>query len=175
MKLCNDTITVFNARVDPDTGGTVWTPTEISGVSWWMTDASTVDASKGGLVAANKATIRIPTDADAAGTYTDPISYKAAASVTGLWTLQAGDIIIKGTIPAPDPPTPEEPEEPVEQIEEPVEEPGTEEQEEPEEPETDPGWTPTRLKRTYPDCVTVLAVTDNRRAPNAPHWKVTAT
>ena len=36
-------------------------------------------------------------------------------------------------------------------------------------------WTPAKLKKAYADCVTVLGVTDNRRAPNAPHWKVTAT
>ena len=67
MKLCNDTITVFNAHVDQDAGGNVWTPTVVTGASWYLTDASTVDASKGGLVAANKATIRIPEDANTSG------------------------------------------------------------------------------------------------------------
>ena len=139
VKLCNDTITVFNARVDPDVGGNVWTPTIITGVGWYMTDASTVDASKGGLVAANKATIRIPEDANTGGkAYTDPVSYKAATSVSGLWTLQNGDIIVKGSVST-----------------------GT--------------WTPAALKKAYAECVTVLGVTDNRRAPNAPHWRVTAT
>ena len=36
-------------------------------------------------------------------------------------------------------------------------------------------WTPAELKATYAECVTVLAVTDNRRAPNAKHWRVTGT
>ena len=152
MKLCNDVITVFNARVDSTTGGNVWTQTVITGASWYMTDASTVDASKGGLVAANKATIRIPTDAGFGGkAYTDPVSYKAATSVTGLWTLQQGDIIVKGSVPAS-------------------------------ETVTNNGvsstvainWTPAKLKQAYgEDCATVLGVTDNRRAPNAPHWRVT--
>ena len=31
------------------------------------------------------------------------------------------------------------------------------------------------LHRRVADCVTVLSVTDNRRAPNAPHWRVTGT
>ena len=139
MKLCNDTITVFNARVDPDAGGNVWTPTTITGVSWYMTDASTVDAAKGGLVAANKATIRIPEDANAGGkVYADPIAYRDAEDVSGLWTLQNGDIIVKGSVTGAD-------------------------------------WTPARLKKAYAECVTVLGVTDNRRAPNAPHWRVTGT
>ena len=134
MKLCDDTITVFNARVDPDAGGNVWTPTVVTGASWYLTDASTVDASKGGLVAANKATIRIPEDAGTgAKTWADPVTYRNAQSVSGLWTLQAGDIIVKGDA------------------------------------------TPAKLKKAYSACVTVLGVTDNRRAPNAPHWRVTAT
>lgn len=140
MKLCNDTITVFNARVDQQTHGNVWIPTVITGASWYMTDASTIDAGKGGLIAANKATIRIPADANTGSkTYADPVTYKAAADVSTLWTLQNGDIIVKGDASAT----------------------------------TDP--TPAKLKKAYADCVTVLGVTDNRRAPNAPHWRITGT
>ena len=139
MKLCNDTITVFNARVDPEQGGNVWEPTVITGASWYLTDAATVDASKGGLVAANKATIRIPVDADTGGkAYADPVSYASAEDVSGLWTLKGGDIVVKGEVTGGD-------------------------------------WTPARLKAAYAECVTVLAVTDNRRAPRAAHWRITAT
>ena len=139
MKLCNDTITVFNARVDPDVGGNVWIPTVIAGAGWYLTDASTVDASKGGLVAANKATIRIPVEADTGGkAYADPVSYASAEDVSGLWTLKGGDIVVKGEVTGGD-------------------------------------WTPSKLKAAYAECVTVLGVTDNRRAPRAPHWRVTAT
>ena len=139
MKLCNDTITVFNARVDPDVGGNVWIPTVITGAGWYLTDASTVDASKGGLVAANKATIRIPAEADfGRKVYADPVSYASAEDVSGLWTLKGGDIVVKAAVTGDD-------------------------------------WTPAKLKAAYAECVTVLAVTDNRRAPRAPHWRVTAT
>ena len=139
MKLCNDTITVFNARVDPDEGGNVWVPTVITGVSWYATDASTVDASKGGLVAANKATIRIPVDADTGGKqYTDPVSYANAEDVSGLWTLKGGDIVVKAAVEGDD-------------------------------------WTPAELKATCADCVVILGVTDNRRAPRTPHWRITGT
>lgn len=153
MKLCNDTITVFNARVDPEQGGNVWTPTVITGASWFLTDASTVDASKGGLVAANKATIRIPENANTGGkVYTDPLSYAGAQSVAGLWTLANGDIIVKGSVPL----TCETTTNGVTTT-------------------TAISWTPAALKKAYSDCVTVLGVTDNRRAPNAPHWRVTGT
>ena len=139
MKLCNDTITVFNARVDPDVGGNVWIPTVIAGASWYLTDASTVDASKGGLVAANKATIRIPVDANAGGkAYADPVSYAKAEDVSGLWTLKGGALIVRAALEGTD-------------------------------------WTPAELKATCADCVVILGVTDNRRAPNGKHWRITAT
>jgi len=139
VKLCNDTITVFNARVDPDVGGNVWAGTVITGASWFATDASTVDASKGGLVAANKATIRIPVEADPGGkAYADPVSYASAEDVSGLWTLKGGDIVVKAAVEGDD-------------------------------------WTPAKLKAAYAECVTVLAVTDNRRAPKGKHWRITGT
>ena len=139
MKLCNDTITVFNARVDPEVGGNVWIPTVIVGASWYLTDASTVDASKGGLVAANKATIRIPVDADTGGkAYADPVSYASAEDVSRLWTLKGGDIVVKAAVEGAD-------------------------------------WTPAKLKAAYADCVTILGVTDNRRALRAKHWRITGT
>ena len=123
MKLCNDTITVFNARVDPEQGGNVWTSTVITGASWWATDATTVDTGKGGLVAANKVIARIPEE----------------AAPEGL-TLKNGDIIVKGDASEVESPT------------------------------------PAKLKKLYgADCATILGITDNRRAPNAPHWRVTAT
>lgn len=123
MKLCNETVTVFNARVDPDVGGNVWTPTVITGASWWATDATTVDTGKGGLVAANKVISRIP----------------AEAAPEGL-ELKNGDILVKGD---------------ASEVENP---------------------TPAKLKQLYGvDCATILGITDNRRAPNAKHWRVTAT
>jgi hypothetical protein len=123
VKLCNEIVTVFNARVDPDVGGNVWTPTVITGASWWATDASTVDTGKGGLVAVNKVISRIP----------------EASAPDGL-TLKNGDILVKGD---------------ASEVENP---------------------TPAKLKALYgADCATILGITDNRRAPNAPHWRVTAT
>lgn len=168
MKLCNDTITVFNKRVDPNEGGNVYVPTTITGASWYATDATTVDSTKGGLVAANKVTVRIPEGANTGGkSYADPLTYASASSVEGLWTLQNGDIIIKGAV------TPGEG--------------ATEDRiwstDEGDHIVTDTGnnilliaaWTPARLKKMFAECMTVLAVTNNRRAPNAPHWRITGT
>ena len=136
MKLANETITVFNAGVDAETGGNVWTPTVITGASWYMTDASTVDTSKGGLVAANKVTVRIPEEVAPEG-----------------FGLKAGDVIVKGAVPLSEIVT-------VNGVSSTVA----------------INWTPAKLKQAYgEDCATVLGVTDNRRAPNAPHWRITGT
>ena len=134
MRLCKDTITVFNARYDKDNDRDVYHATVITGVSWYDEIASNVDSS--GLKAADKYTIRIPVDADFSGkTYVDPVTYASADPAT-VFTLKSGDIIVKGSVSAGADPRPSE------------------------------------LQKAYAEVATVLGVTDNRRAPNAPHWKV---
>lgn len=96
MKLCDETITVFNKRQDEATGYDIYIPTVIVGVSWFCEIASSVDAS--GLKAANKFTIRIPTDADfSEKEYIDPADY-ADSDVNTKFTLSNGDIIVKAAI-----------------------------------------------------------------------------
>lgn len=93
MKQCNETITVFNSRMDSE-GFDVYQPTIIRGVSWYCEIASVVDAS--GLKAANRFTIRIPVDADFSGkAYAPPVDY-AACDPNSAFTLDQGDLIIKG-------------------------------------------------------------------------------
>ena len=132
MKLCNETITLFNAKLDTETGYDAYVPTVIKGVSFYCDIASTVDSS--GLKAANKFTIRIPMDADFSGkAYVAPTEY-ADADSAGAFTFAQGDIIIKGE-------------------------------------ETDI-TVPSELKKKYSEYVTILGVIDNRRSPNAKHWRV---
>lgn len=138
MKLCNETITVFNKRYDDDLGDDMLIPTVIEGVRWFGTAAEIVDPERG-LKEASKIIIRIPADANTGGkVYADPLAWKAAPDVSGLWTLQGGDIIVKGTAEGTD-------------------------------------WTQKRLAETFADICKVLAVTDNRRAPNGKHFKVVGT
>ena len=135
MKLCEDIITVFNARVDPKDGGRVWTPTVIRGASWWELILSDVDAARGGLAAANRRVVRIPNDADTGGKrYVSPGMYARTADVSELWTLAPGDLIVKGELAGD-------------------------------------GWTPAALVSACDGCMTVLGVTDNCRAREAPHLK----
>ena len=98
MKLCDETITVFNSRLNTTTDNDDYIGTVITGVSWFCEIVSTVDE---GLKAANKFTIRIPTSADFGGkAYASPLDYAAAEDVSGLFTLKNGDIIVRGAVTA---------------------------------------------------------------------------
>ena len=95
MKRCDETVTVYNARVDPATRTEVYAPTVLRGLSWRCETAAKV--ADGGLKAANVFALRIPEDVDMGGkTYVDPADYRRAQDVDGLWTLGKGDVIVKG-------------------------------------------------------------------------------
>ena len=130
MKMCDETITIFNRRNDEETGNNVYYPTTLSGAGWYATQAETIDPH-GGIVTADRTVIRIPEALTA--NYVSPIAYKA--SPEGKWTLEGGTVIIKGEA-------------------------------------TGESWTPATLYQAFADCMTVMGVTDNRKAPNAPHFKV---
>lgn len=133
MKLCNDTVTVLNKKLDPEKGWYIYNPTVIRGVSWYSRIVSNVDSN--GLHAANEFVIRIPLDADFGGKeYITPIDYENETIIAGVFTLANGDVIVKG--------------------------------------EVDGSLTPAQLKEQNYEFCTILGVTDNRRAPNAKHFKV---
>lgn len=133
MNLCNETITVFNARLDKESGFDRYYGSVINGASWYSEIVANVDSA--GLKAANKFTIRIPENADFGGKiYVSPLEYAETEDASNLFTLKNGDIVVRGAV-------------------------------------TDSGVKPADLHKLY-EAFTVLGVTDNRRAPNAPHWKV---
>ncbi len=97
MRMCDKTITVYNAHFNPETDRDEYPGTVISGVSWFCAIESTVDK---GLQAADKFTVRIPADANFSGkSYVTPKDFQKAANTTGLFTLQNGDIIVYGAAP----------------------------------------------------------------------------
>lgn len=135
MRLCDETVTVFNQRLNTDTGDTDLYPAVLSGVSWFESVAAQVNSSSG-LDVATQVTVRIPEDADFYGKqYCDAQNWPDS-NPGQFFTLGAGDLMVKGT-------------------------------------ETKRGLTISELQKKYGRVVTVLAVTDNRRAPRAKHWKVT--
>lgn len=96
MKLCDETITVINSKVDRAEGKDVYIGTVIQGVSWFCKILSTVDA---GLKAANQFTVRIPENAGFGGkAYATPLEYADAEDVSGLFTLKNGDVIVRGIV-----------------------------------------------------------------------------
>lgn len=133
MRLCNDTITVYNAKYNRAVDADGYYRTVITGVRWFGTVKSTV--GNDGLKAANQIVVRIPLDANTQGkTYVDPVTFAAAKKVAALFTLNEGDVIVRG-IGAP-------------------------------------GLRPATIHKAYPETITILAVTDSSKAPNAPHRKV---
>lgn len=97
MKQCNEVITVFNAKHNIAADHDNYSRTIISGVSWFHRIETSVDVS--GLNAAGMVIIRIPTDADFSGkTYVNPREYASSEDVSGSFTLQDGDVIVKGSV-----------------------------------------------------------------------------
>lgn len=133
MKLCTDTITILNGKLDEETGYDVYYPTVVSGVSWYADTVSTVNAD--GLKAADRITVRIPLDADFSGKSFVPPSEYESGDPDSVFTLKAGDVIAYGIV-------------------------------------TGEHLTPSALRELGGEVVTVLSVTDNRRATRAQHWKV---
>jgi len=95
MKLCEETITLYNAKFDKTDDCDIYNRTLIIGVSWFREIASNVDNT--GLKAANKFIIRIPENSNANGkSFLDPSAYAKATDVSGNFTLKEGDIIVHG-------------------------------------------------------------------------------
>lgn len=91
----NSDITLYNKYVDSATRAEKYQRTQISGVLWENRKAANVIAS-GGNMAANQANIYIPY---ARGTaYKDPAAWQALVTKTGYWTLQDGDVVVRGLV-----------------------------------------------------------------------------
>ena len=136
MKLCNDTITIYNHYTDATTRYQVFVPTVINGVHWYGSNQAAV--TNDGLLSADQYTIRIPIEAYFnSSIYVTPKEYENLTNKTGYFTLAHGDVIVKGN-----------------------------------HVETGANAKPAYLDKTYDNVVTIISVTDNRTAPNAPHWRV---
>lgn len=95
----NADITLYNRGYDRATRTDCWLRTQIKGVSWYGGQAVTVGEQ--GLLTADKYTVRIPLGSASAGKrFVSPEEFKAAAvdTLAGLWTLQAGDVIVQGLV-----------------------------------------------------------------------------
>ena len=91
----NSDITLYNKYVDATTRTEKYQRTQIKGVLWENRRAANVIAS-GGNMAANQANIYIPYARGAA--YKDPAAWQALVTKTGYWTLQDGDVVVRGLV-----------------------------------------------------------------------------
>lgn len=102
MRLCNETITIFNARLNPDLGRDVYHGTIIKGVSWFGTSEARVE--NGGLKTADSFRVRIPDGAiiDGDKTYIDFRQFNNADPARH-FTFRKGDIVVRAAVTAEDP------------------------------------------------------------------------
>lgn len=102
MRLCNETITVFNARFDPATDRDVYHGTVIKGVSWFGRNEASTD--KTGLNASDSVTVRVPVGAEVEGgkSYIDYRQYPYA-DPSKTFTFNTGDIVVHAAVSDVDP------------------------------------------------------------------------
>jgi len=89
----NSSMTIYNKYFDPITREDKWQRHVIQEVFWDAT--SSVNLYKG-LNRADKGVIYVPFNSNYMTYFTDPISFQA--NHTCYWTIQNGDIIVKGTV-----------------------------------------------------------------------------
>lgn len=94
MMMTNCAATVYNKYVDPATRAEKWQRASLAAVYWENRKAANV--IKSGLLAADQAAIYIPFSLGA--NHLDPVAWQALVTKTGKWTLQVGDMIVKGLV-----------------------------------------------------------------------------
>ena len=90
----NADITIYNKSVDATTRAEVWTRTQIVGVTW--EEAKAANVIRSGLLEADRVTVYIPLARGSS--YLKPRAWQALTVKTGNWTLQQGDILVRGLV-----------------------------------------------------------------------------
>jgi len=90
----NADVTIYNKYIDTDRSEK-YVRAQIKGVAWENRRASNTLAM-GGRANADQATVYIPLARDA--DYLSPRDWKALTDKTSAWTLQPGDLIVRGLI-----------------------------------------------------------------------------
>ncbi len=95
--ITNADITIYNKKYDPGTRSDTWHCTVLKGVHFYCEHKVQLSAS--GLVNADLYKIRIPLDVGVDKQYVPQREYQEAEDVSGLWTIQKGDYIVRGIGP----------------------------------------------------------------------------
>ncbi len=91
----NANLTLYNKYVDPATRSEKYQRRQIVGVTWENRKAANVLAS-GGNLTADQAAIYIPMQRGA--DYLKPVAWQGLPDKTSKWTLQAGDVVVRGLV-----------------------------------------------------------------------------
>jgi len=91
----NAQATIYNKAIDPDTRSEIYYRTVLSEVYWENRRAVNKLAS-GGDIKADKVLVMIPRSFET--NYLEPIAWRGLVDKTGKWTLQNGDIIVRGVV-----------------------------------------------------------------------------
>lgn len=147
----NAEATLYNKYINPTTRADEFQRTVLPAVYWENRRAVNKIAS-GGDIKADKALIMIPqSEGD---DYLDPVAWQALADKTGKWTLQPGDMIVRGKV------TDEITDEVIDELTE----------------EVTPAFTVSDLKRKYDDVLNITSVDwMNAGSDRMKHWEVGAT
>ena len=92
--LTNADITIYNHKYNKNTRLDDWIRTVIRGVHFY--EDNKVSVGDKGLNSAKLCKIRIPENAECKRSYIPEDEYFAAADVSQYWTLQDGDIVVRG-------------------------------------------------------------------------------
>jgi hypothetical protein len=90
----NCDLTIYNVYVDAATRSEKYVRAQVVGVYWENRRA--VNKLRSANLSADKAMIIIPFGRGTA--YLEPVQWQALTTKTGKWTLQEGDIIVKGLV-----------------------------------------------------------------------------
>lgn len=92
--LTNAHLTIYNKYTDTTTRAEKYQRTTVKLVNWQ--GAKAVYQANVGMVKSDTASIYIPFARGA--NYLDPVAWRALTTKTGKWTIQEGDVIVKGLV-----------------------------------------------------------------------------
>lgn len=95
--ITNADITIYNKKYDPKIRGDTWHRAVLKGVHLYCEHKVQLLAT--GLVNADLYKIRVPLDVETDKQYVPPGEYRVAGDVSGMWTIQKGDYIVRGIGP----------------------------------------------------------------------------
>ena len=93
--ITNSDLTIYNKYIDPSTRSEKYQRSQVKAVAWENRKASNTIAT-GGSISVDQARLFIPFQRG--GNYVKAKAWQALSTKTNWWTLQEGDVIVKGLV-----------------------------------------------------------------------------